>query len=324
MMKFLGIDLGWRSQPSGLCCLAWEDNQLHLLDLDRKEAIEDILDWVDTWAPPPQCSLILSGTQRSDSKAQQAGEAVPPSPVAPLLPLPLCNDGTQLGIPKVGEGGIEPAIVAVDAPTLIPNATGSRLPDKLSHKYFGRYHAGCYPANLSLPFAQRTVSFGLELEARGFAHAPAIVPQQLGRFQIEVFPHPAIVHLFGLERILKYKKGRLSERRLELMKLQHYILEILPTLIPPLNPDFRFSILDCGVGVTDGSAESKVTGQTLIENPAKIKNSLTGAALKAVEDKLDALICAYVAAHWWYWGLERNLVLGDATTGYIVVPTLRE
>ncbi|WP_348257426.1 hypothetical protein [Funiculus sociatus] len=22
-MKFLGIDLGWRSQPSGLCCLNW-------------------------------------------------------------------------------------------------------------------------------------------------------------------------------------------------------------------------------------------------------------------------------------------------------------
>ena len=44
--------------------------------------------------------------------------------------------------------------------------------------------------------------------------------------------------------------------------------------------------------------------------------------MKAVEDQLDALICAYVAAHWWYWGLERNLVLGDRETGYIVVPTL--
>jgi predicted RNase H-like nuclease len=43
-------------------------------------------------------------------------------------------------------------------------------------------------------------------------------------------------------------------------------------------------------------------------------------ALKAVEDQLDSLICAYVAAHWWYWGLERNWVLGDTTTGYIVVP----
>jgi predicted RNase H-like nuclease len=48
--------------------------------------------------------------------------------------------------------------------------------------------------------------------------------------------------------------------------------------------------------------------------------SSTGAVLKEVEDKLDSLICAYVAAYWWYWGKERNLVLGDRTTGYIVIP----
>ncbi|HEY9734898.1 MAG TPA: hypothetical protein V6D06_01405, partial [Trichocoleus sp.] len=45
-----------------------------------------------------------------------------------------------------------------------------------------------------------------------------------------------------------------------------------------------------------------------------------GKALKAVEDQLDSLICAYAAAHWWVWGTERNWVLGDRTSGYIVVP----
>jgi predicted RNase H-like nuclease len=69
------------------------------------------------------------------------------------------------------------------------------------------------PRHLGRPFAQRTVEFGLSLEARGFTHAPVIVPKELGRFQIEVFPHPAIVHLFGLNRILKYKKCTLAERR---------------------------------------------------------------------------------------------------------------
>ncbi|MHC5599868.1 MAG: DUF429 domain-containing protein [Nostoc sp.] len=153
-MKFIGIDLGWRSQPSGLCCLESIDGQLQLLDLDRKEAIADILTWIDQSVQPH-----------------------------------------------------EPAIIAVDAPTLIPNATGSRLADKLSHKYFGKYHAGCYPANQNLPFAERTINFGLELESRGFVHAPTIEPQKLGRYQIEVFPHPASVNLFNLERILKYKPG---------------------------------------------------------------------------------------------------------------------
>ena len=49
-MKFLGIDFGWQSGASGLCCLNWENDRLHLLDLDRRESIADILAWVECWA----------------------------------------------------------------------------------------------------------------------------------------------------------------------------------------------------------------------------------------------------------------------------------
>lgn len=250
-MKFLGIDFGWVSQPSGLCCLDWNQRHLCLVELRRDSPaatdppeqeqphnLTTILHWVDQHLP-------------------------------------------------VGE----PGGIAVDAPTLIPNATGMRVCDRLAHQYFGKYHAGCYPANLSLPFAERTLALGHGLEARGFAHAPTLLPQQSQRFQIEVFPHPAMVHLFGLERILKYKKGKVAERRAELSRLRDYILTVLPRLEPPLHP------------------------------PALPAIPTRGTALKAVEDQLDSLICAYVAAYWWYWGLERNWVLGDRHTGYIVVPT---
>lgn len=223
-----------------------------MLDLDRRESVDDIFNWIDRWVSPK-----------------------------------------------------EPAMIAVDAPTLIPNTQGMRLPDRLTHKYFGRYHAGCYPANLSMAFAQRTVIFGLELECRGFAHAPAIALQQLGRYQIEVFPHPAIVNLFNLQRILKYKKGRLWERRLELEKLHTLILKNLPISQPSLN--FSSPLRFCGV-------RSATASRLFSEIPT------TSVALKAVEDQLDSLICAYVGAHWWYWGWKRNLVLGDATTGYIIIP----
>ncbi|AFY43855.1 DUF429 domain-containing protein [Nostoc sp. PCC 7107] len=253
-MKFIGIDLGWKSQPSGLCCLQLIDGKLQLIDLDRQDAIADILNWLDTWV-------------------------------------------------KLEES----AIIAVDAPTLIPNATGSRLPDKLSHKYFGKYHAGCYPANQNLPFAERTINFGLELESRGFVHAPTIEAKKFGRYQIEVFPHPAIVHLFNLERILKYKKGRINERRQELIKLYQYILEVLPNLEPKLELNQKLN-----------AKQSHPFPFDFFLLPS------TGAALKAIEDKLDSLICAYVAAHWWYWGEQRNLVLGDRTTGYIVIPNKSE
>ncbi len=240
-MKFIGIDLGWKSQPSGLCCLELVNGELHLLNLDRIEAIADVLFWLDNYVH--------------------------------------IQDN---------------AIVAVDAPTIISNLTGSRLPDKLTHKYFGRYHAGCYPANLGLAFADRTVGFGLELENRSFSHAPEITPQKLGKYQIEVFPHPAIVELFKLPLILKYKKGRILERHLELIKLYKYIVDVLPTFTPALN---------------------------LSSHPVLFAEiPTTGKALKALEDKLDSLICAYVGAYWWYWGKERNIVLGDRANGYIVIP----
>lgn len=262
-MQFIGIDYGWQSGPSGLCCLTWDQEQLRLRALDRRCDPADlpndnskILDWVDGWVGP---------------------EA--------------------------------PALVAVDAPTIIPNPTGMRLADRLTHRYFHRYHAGAYPANLGRPFAAKTVALGLSLEARGFVHAPLLQPRQLGRYQIEVFPHPAIVHLFGLQQILKYKRGKVAERRRELRRLYRYILDILPNLKPALALKAE-AIKFCGLGRT-GVPASIV--------PADFEG-LKGTELQGIEDQLDALICAYVGAHWWYWGFERNWVLGDQATGYIVVP----
>ncbi len=238
-MRFLGIDLGWTSGPSGLCCLAWEGKALVLVDLDRRQATDAILAWVDTWAPAGQ-----------------------------------------------------PAGVAVDAPTIIPNRTGMRLPDRLTHSYFHRYHAGCYPANWGRPFAARTVAFGQELANRQFRHGTEMTPREQDRWQIEVFPHPAVVHLFNLEKILKYKKGAVAERQKELAQLRTFLFT-LATAEPPL----------------------AVTG--LPEIPGQ------SSRLKVVEDQLDALMCAYVAAYWWYWGTAKNQVLGNVQEGYIVVPHRR-
>ncbi|MEO1349110.1 MAG: DUF429 domain-containing protein [Cyanobacteria bacterium J06635_15] len=237
-MKFIGVDLGWQSGASGLCCLGWDGIHLNLQDLQRQDTIEQVLAWIDH----------IMGT--------------------------------------------EPGAIAVDAPTLIPNQTGMRLPDRLAHRHFGRYHAGCYPANLNLPFAQRTVQFGLSLEKRGFQHAPEIEPGRLGRYQMEIFPHPATIHLFGLARILKYKKGTLAQRYPELLKLRQFCLSHLPKHNPAL----------------------------LLHAEQLPLPERTGKAMKAAEDQLDSLICAYVAAHWWYWGTAKNWVLGDREAGYIIVP----
>lgn len=236
---FLGVDLGWQSGASGLCCLALKNNHLTLVELQLQLDLTAIYAWID------RCSHSA-----------------------------------------------ETAVIGVDAPTLIPNETGMRIPDRLAHRYFGKYDAGCYPANRSRPFAERLIGVGLTLTDRGFRHAPGAPARSQGRFQLEIFPHPATVHLFRLTKIIKYKKGPIAQRRAQLERLRALQLEVLPQLDPPL----------------------LLTADELPAIPMK------GAALKAVEDLLDSLTCAYAAAHWWWWGEQRNWVLGNTDTGYIVVP----
>src|SRR6476661_6014043 len=74
------------------------------------------------------------------------------------------------------QAGSGPAMIGIDAPIVIPNQTGMRSVDRLMHREFGKYHAGCYPANLSLPSAERTVGLSRALEQRGFQHAGGIKP----------------------------------------------------------------------------------------------------------------------------------------------------
>lgn len=49
---------------------------------------------------------------------------------------------------------------------------------------------------------------------------------------------------------------------------------------------------------------------------------MPGPALKIHEDRLDAIVCGYLAFYFWYWRDDRNEVFGDVNTGYIVNPRL--
>lgn len=180
------------------------------------------------------------------------------------------------------------AVVAVDAPLVIRNATGQRPAERALTRTFAGAHAGCYPSNLGRPFATVTNGFRRRLEQAGYAHRPDVAAGSAGRFQIEVYPHAAAVRLFGLDRIVKYKKGPRARRGVELGRLRRLLLEQLPRLDPPLT----------------------------LELPAVPERG----DLKAVEDQIDAAFCAYLAAHWWRWGKERNELFGTPEDGCIVVP----
>lgn len=190
-----------------------------------------------------------------------------------------------------------PCVVSIDAPIVVRNPAGRRACEAELDEVFARHEAGAHPTNTGRPWfsdgtrAERLASaMGLELDP----HEPS------ERQALEVYPHPATVALFGLETTVKYKhkRGRdLPLLRSELLRL---------------------------VGLIEG-LEQADPALHAAEHPRwrEIRLRIAGARrkvdLKIVEDRVDAVLCAYV-------GLLSRVrprdvrVFGDAEHGSIVTP----
>jgi len=59
---------------------------------------------------------------------------------------------------------------------------------------------------------------------------------------------------------------------------------------------------------------SRQLSRLLREDP----RGLRGSTLKSLEDRLDALLCAYMAFYFRTWGETRCEVIGNHTEGYII------
>ena len=193
--------------------------------------------------------------------------------------------------------------IAIDAPVVVENEEGKRTADRLVSRHYGRFEAGAYPANLRLlnhDIRARTIVGRLASQGVQRMDQVCLPPQASGSWAFETYPHAAMVELFALDKTIKYKKGRVTAKRAGLKQLVALIHDRLPVADPPL---------------------ARTPGLTLLLS-ASI-DAMAGAALKANEDRMDALICAYIAAHVWRWGTRRNWALGPAGSGSIVLPALR-
>ena len=187
-----------------------------------------------------------------------------------------------------------PCLVGIDAPLIVVNATGSRPAEQALTKDFRRFEAGTHPSNTGKPeFADGTRGaricglLGLDLDPDSTADRRAI----------EVYPHPATIVLFDLDRTLKYKQkqGReLELLRRELLRLMDHTARLVDT------------------GAADGSWATM---------RADVVAATRKSELRVVEDQVDAVVCAYVALFADRWP-DRTTTYGDLATGYIVTPTL--
>lgn len=180
--------------------------------------------------------------------------------------------------------------VAIDAPLIIPNLSGQRLCERQIGSVYGSRKASCHTSNLSLYPSASSVTLSEHLAKRGFGHLDK------NCWQIEVYPHPAIIEVFNLPERLLYKKGTVAVRKQGQVALARMLKRlsnsaVLPLIIPEtfqvyLSDDYIFS--------------------------------LRGKALKANEDLLDAIVCLYIAGL--YVLDPKSQVFGNIHDGYVYVP----
>ena len=190
------------------------------------------------------------------------------------------------------------AFIAIDAPLIVPNKEGRREAERLVGLYFRKYDAGAHPANrrrLSQWSGKiRGEEISKLLRKEGFLHSPYAKKFEKKRKFFEVFPHPSMVVLFKLDRIIRYKakpKRDYEFRWKEFRKYQKYLKNLekaKPSLILP--KEFYKDV-----------------------------KKLRGQKLKDYEDMLDAVFCAYIAYYFWA-NPEKCAVLGNMKKGYILTP----
>ena len=175
-------------------------------------------------------------------------------------------------------------VVAIDAPLIVPNETGQRPAETELRKDFGRYNAGAYPANRAwltkMCGEVRGEVLANNLRADGFTHNPYL--EKPGPSVIEVYPHPATISFFNLDTVIPYKarKGRTKKKRIVALQRFERLL------------------------------------RRHVDIPQRFDYDVTLKDLNRVEDKLDAVLCAYTAA-WLCNNSEDVAVYGNRDEGYI-------
>lgn len=237
--------------------------------------------------------MYFVGLDLAWGEKNQTGVAVVDSS-GRVLHVGVAQDDDDIG------AAIEPYIggdclVAIDAPLIVKNPTGHRPCERDLNRDFQRFDAGARPAFTERPEfkhprgARIASALGLDMDPSSSSNRRAI----------EVYPHPASVVLFGLDKTLKYKRGAFDDRQRELLRLMTFIEE-LDTATPRLRANRSVS---------------------WVELRKRIEAATRPGQLDRDEDPVDALLCAYIALYW-YHRPEDVTIYGDFASGYILTPSL--
>jgi predicted RNase H-like nuclease len=192
--------------------------------------------------------------------------------------------------------GSTPVVIAIDAPIVVRNPTGMRECERLLSADFRRFHAGTHPTNMGRPSMQPEPR-AMALTRRHGWHVEAKRPlSKKSSVAIEVYPHSAMVGLFGLARILEYKakSGRTLDSR------RHEFHALMDLTERHCNDTLQLS-----------------HNERWHEIRRIVDGAIKQSTLSLMEDELDAIFCAYVA---WVFAhdQDRLITYGNPTEGAIV------
>jgi len=244
MTAILGIDAAWTAtQPSGVALLARQDGRWRCRGLAPSYAqFEALADSMPVhWTERPRGELPVLGRLLAASERLLDGKRV--------------------------------SLITVDMPLSLEPIRARRAADSAISRAFGARGCAVHSPSAERPGA---IADHLRVEAAslGYPLATALTPVRRQRALLEVYPHPALLHLLRSGYRVPYKAAK---RR---------------TYWPDATPNDR---LDRLLGTFDeilGALRGEID-DVPITLPARDEVS-NAAALKAIEDALDALVCGWV------------------------------
>ncbi len=198
---------------------------------------------------------------------------------------------------KAERAEVAKCLVALDQPTIVPNASGSRPVDKVAGSLISWIGGGVQPANRSkvgmFDDDAPIWKFKDELKANEDPEQARVAAE--GLFLLEVFPALALASLEPqfCRRLGAPKYNPAVRRRFQLVAWQT-VLRVLIRL---------------------GSSHA-------LQNFDSWCETMLGAVSprKSDQDKVDAMICALIGLHWLRAPRAQSMMIGDLESGYMIVP----
>jgi predicted RNase H-like nuclease len=174
--------------------------------------------------------------------------------------------------------GATPSLVTVDMPVSLRPITRRRTADDEVSQAFGRAKCGTHSPSTVRPGAIAD-ELRAEFAVLGFPLATAVTPVGTAPSLIEVYPHPALLTLCGLSERLPYKvaKARSYWPVLAATARAERLVEQFAVIVRALEAR----------GIT--GIPSHLRTPSVPATPGR---------LKAVEDQIDALVCAWVGVEY--------------------------